>query len=217
MKPGFLAGAESPFATLRRWAQPSAATESCEFCNTSLGEEHRHLFELATRKLICVCDPCALRFENVVGRWKLIPRDARAVPGFQITDPQWESLALPIQLAFFFENSTLGKVIAMYPSPAGATESLLPLANWQELMEACGGNVRLQPDVEALLANRLGPIPRYWVAPIDLCFELVGLMRLHWRGLSGGEKVWGEVEGFFGRLEARAKAGVPASCETVHV
>jgi hypothetical protein len=138
------------------------------------------------------------------------------LPNFQITDAQWESLALPIQLAFFFESGSASKVIAMYPSPAGATESLLPLSNWHELMEACGRSVQLQPDVEALLANRLGAIPKYWIAPIDLCFELVGLMRLHWRGFSGGDKVWSEVEGFFARLEERSKAVSTASPGRVH-
>jgi hypothetical protein len=221
MKPGLSTGAESPFATLRRLAQPAVVAEQCEFCSTALSEAHRHLFEPATRKLICVCDPCALRFENVVGRWKLIPRDARPLPDFQLTDAEWDSLALPIQLAFFFECSSTGKMVAMYPSPAGATESLLALTNWRELVETCGHNLQLQADVEALLVNRLGPAREYWVAPIDVCFELVGLIRLHWRGLSGGNKVWQEVERFFARLRQQDNLApgpsVPAaSCEEAH-
>jgi hypothetical protein len=221
MKPGLSTGAESPFGTLRRLAQPAAVAEQCEFCSVELTEAHRHLFEPATRKLICVCDPCALRFENVAGRWKLIPRDARPLPNFQLTDAQWDSLALPIQLAFFFECSRTGKMVSMYPSPAGATESLLPLTNWRELVENCGYRLQLQSDVEALLVNRLGPAHEYWLAPIDVCFELVGLIRLHWRGLSGGDKVWGEVELFFARLKDRAStapaASVPAApCEEAH-
>ena len=60
--------------------------------------------------MVCACDPCALRFQDVVGgRFKLIPRGARTLPGFEITDAQWEQLALPISLAFFFHNGTTGK------------------------------------------------------------------------------------------------------------
>ncbi len=29
-------------------------------------------------------------------------------------------------------------------------------------------------------------------------------MRTHWRGLSGGEEVWTEIDTFFARLEQRA-------------
>ena len=35
----------------------------------------------------------------------------------------------------------------------------------------------MQPDVEALLVNRVGGRRLYYLAPIDVCFELVGLMR----------------------------------------
>ena len=145
-----------------------------------------------------------MRFENVVGRWKLIPRDATTLPQFKLSDADWDSLALPIQLAFCFESTSAQRVIALYPSPAGATESLLPLAQWQALKAANPGLERLQPDIEALLINRLRPLPAYWIVPIDLCFELVGRIRLHWRGLSGGDEVWREVERFFVNLDARA-------------
>ena len=49
----------------------------------------------------------------------------------------------------------------------------------------------------------------YYLAPIDVCFELVGLMRMHWRGLSGGEEVWREIDQFFERLQARARPVTP--------
>jgi hypothetical protein len=88
----------------------------------------------------------------------------------------------------------------MYPSPAGATESLLTLANWEALMADNPALAEMQPDVETLLANRLHGGSEYYLAPIDVCFELVGLIRLHWRGFSGGDKVWQEMERFFARL-----------------
>ena len=44
-------------------------------------------------------------------------------------------------MAFFFFNSSLGRMAAFYPSPAGATESLLPLATWEEILEAAGSSL----------------------------------------------------------------------------
>jgi hypothetical protein len=63
----------------------------------------------------------------------------------------------------------------------------------------------MQPDVEALLLNRCGARRLAYVAPIDACFGLAGVIRLHWRGLSGGPEVWREVDAFFARLDASAR------------
>ena len=95
---------------------------------------------------------------------------------------------------------------ATYPSPAGATESLLPLDSWQTLASNNPLLTRITPDVEALLVNRVDRRREYYIVPIDLCFELVGLIRLHWRGLSGGDSVWKEIADFFNRLK---KAALP--------
>jgi hypothetical protein len=187
-------------ATLRRFTQRPRKGQSCEFCSEELAAEHRHVLEISTRKIVCACTACALRFENGVGKWKLIPRNPRRLSGFQMTADQWEALSLPINLAFFCHSTPIGKVIALYPSPAGATESLLPLYNWEMLTAQNPSLKEMTPDVEALLANRLNERGEYYIAPIDLCYELVGLIRLHWRGLSGGERVWEEIKVFFDRL-----------------
>jgi hypothetical protein len=124
-------------STLRRLAKPIPRSERCALCSVSISPAHRHLLEVASRKIICACDSCALRFQDVVGgRFKLIPRDARALPELRLGEAEWERLALPINLAFFFHNSAAGKWTAMYPSPAGAMESLLPLESWNELVAA---------------------------------------------------------------------------------
>jgi hypothetical protein len=208
----------TPVATLRRFAktrQVSApAREYCELCRAPLAPEHRHLLEMATHKITCSCDPCALRFELVVdGRYKLIPRDAQALTGFHLDDAQWEDLALPIDLAFLVRSTPAKRVIALYPSPAGATESLLTLSAWDALVADNPVLEKMQPDVEALLVNRTGGHRIYYIAPIDACFELVGLMRRHWRGLHGGEEVWREIDAFFTRLEQRARTDY---CAPVH-
>ena len=199
------------FATLRRFAgapknngaPPPPEVEHCELCSIRLAPTHRHLLEMATRRIVCSCDPCALRFENVLeGKFKLIPRDTRPLPDFQITDMEWEGLSLPISLAFFFYDTPNKKMAAYYPSPAGATESLLPLTAWEALVVANPILRQLQPDVETLLVNRTHETREYFIAPIDVCFELVGLIRVHWRGFSGGEEVWTAINGFFNRLKS---------------
>jgi hypothetical protein len=67
----------------------------------------------------------------------------------------------------------------------------------------------LEPDVEALLVNRVGQASEsstaeYYFAPIDECFRLVGLIRMSWKGLSGGTEVWVEISRFFSPLKERA-------------
>jgi hypothetical protein len=200
----------TPVATLKRFARTrrvgGPVREYCELCRAPLAPEHRHLLEVAAHTILCACDPCALRFEMVLdGRYRLIPRDARALPEFHLDDAQWDDLALPIDLAFIVHSTPARRVIALYPSPAGATESLLTLSAWEALVADNPVLRDMQPDVEALLINRVGPRRLYYIAPIDVCFQLVGLMRRHWRGLSGGEEVWHEIDGFFERLMQGAR------------
>ena len=200
----------SSFATLRRLAgaasnngpAPVPEPEHCDLCSVAVPPVHRHLLEMSNRQIACACDPCALRFENVIGgSFKLIPRDTCALPDFRMSDLEWEGMSLPINLAFLFYSTLKQKMMALYPSPAGATESLLPLTAWESLVAAnpilCG----MQHDVEALLVNRVEEAREYFLAPMDICFELVGLIRVHWRGLSGGEELWNEIDAFFGRLK----------------
>jgi hypothetical protein len=192
--------------TLRRFRERRSDEEKCEFCGAGLEPAHRHLLEVAKRRVVCTCSPCAFRFQDVVGgRFKLIPREIRDLPDFDLTDSEWENLALPINLAFFFYSTPQQKTNAMYPSPAGATESLLPLTAWASLVERNSALATIEPDVEALLVNRVGGKREHYIVPIDLCFELIGLIRVHWRGLSGGDQVWEEVEKFFSKLKASAR------------
>jgi len=80
----------------------------------------------------------------------------------------------------------------------------------RELLDANAALSTLVPDVEALLVNRVGERRDYFIAPIDRCYELVGLLRVYWRGLSGGTEVWERVGGFFNELRSSARAK-PAS------
>ena len=200
MNPSSASEPASPIPALRRLARRPVEGELCEFCSVPLRTAHRHLLETASRKLVCACDGCALRFDSAIGRWKLLPRDSRRLGGFELTDAQWNSLGLPIELAFLFHNTLEGRTVAMYPSPAGATEATVSASSWAAILEDNPVLGAMQPDVEALLVNRLKETREYYLAPLDVCFELVGRIRLHWRGFSGGDRVWEEMEAFFSRL-----------------
>ena len=143
-------------------------------------------------------------------RYKRVSRSAHVLTNFAMNDGQWESLLIPINLAFFFHSSIEGRMVALYPSPAGAVESLLSLEAWNEIAESNPVLHRLRPDIEALLVNRVGHAhemarAEYYIAPIDECFKLVGLIRSNWRGLSGGTEVWTEIGTFFARLRSAAE------------
>jgi len=196
------------FAALRRFARARPVIERCDFCSAELGELHQHLIEPERRRLICVCGACAILFGSQgETAYRRVPRRIRYLPDFRMTDAQWEGLLIPIQLAFFFHSSTAGRVIALYPSPAGPTESSLDLAMWDEVAQDNPALKRMSPDVEGLLVNRsarAGGAPDYFIAPIDECFKLAGMIRANWRGLSGGEEVWKEIGRFFADLKTRS-------------
>lgn len=111
---------------------------------------------------------------------------------------------LPIQLAFFFNSTPDNKIVAMYPSPAGPTESLLMLDAWTDIVRENPLLAKMEPDVEALLVNRVRDTREYFIAPIDKCYELVGLIRAKWTGLSGGMEVWRDIDKFFATLKERS-------------
>jgi hypothetical protein len=192
-------------AALRRFVRPRSGAEKCELCNTELQSVHEHLLELARRKILCSCQACALLFGNeAAARHRRVPRNVRLLEDFRMTDAQWDGLMIPINLAFFFRSTPESKVLALYPSPAGAVESLLDLSCWQELVEQNPSLKDLRPDVETLLVNRVMVPHKYFVAPIDECYRLVGLIRTHWLGLSGGSEVWKQIGQFFMDLERRS-------------
>jgi hypothetical protein len=201
---------DSAFAALRQFARKRAPVERCEMCSLELPPDHEHLVEPLNRKLICACDACAILFEGQSGtKFKRVPRRVLFLRDFHLTDAQWDGLMVPIEMAFFFKSTPLGKVIALYPSPAGPTESLLSLDTWADIAEMNPALGAMEPDVTALLVNRVGHArgsapAEYYLVPIDECYKLVGLIRTHWRGLSGGTEVWREIAGFFASLKKKA-------------
>ncbi len=166
---------------------------------------------MRTRDLQCACRPCALLFDRpaaAAGHVRLVPERRLRIMDFELDDLAWEELRLPVDIAFFFRSSQAGRVVAMYPGPMGATESLLEFEAWEALETANPVLSTLEEDVEALLVDRAHGANGHWVVPIDVPYELAGLIRVQWRGLTGGKAVWQEIGRFTGELDRTAR---PAS------
>jgi hypothetical protein len=183
-----------------------ASEDRCELCETTIPDDHRHLLNLVERRIECVCESC----------WALRSGDAeyRPVGGrtlwladLDVPDEVWASFQIPIGLAFFMESSVAGCVVALYPSPGGATESELHFSSWSRMLELNPVLAELEADIEGLIVNRLSEPACYAIAPIDRCYELTGTIKANWEGISGGPKVRDAVSGFFAELRSQA---VPA-------
>jgi hypothetical protein len=192
-------------------AEREAALERCELCSAPIAPEHRHLLDVATRELKCVCRACSVLFADAAasaGHFRLVGDRRLRIDDLELSDAAWEELRLPVDIAFLIRSSAAGRVQAFYPSPMGPTESQLPLDAWAQLEAANPVLAGLEPDVEALLVNRARGVREYWLVPVDDCYALVGLIRTRWRGLTGGSEVWKEIRAFFDDLDRRAR---PAS------
>ena len=101
----------SAIGLLRRFVRPRAvAAERCDLCGAELAPEHTHLFEPPTRQLVCSCEACAILFSGQTEtKYRRVPRRVRYLADFRLSDAQWESLMLPIGMAFFFHSSPAGK------------------------------------------------------------------------------------------------------------
>lgn len=192
--------------------QEQEQVERCEMCAEPISAEHGpgsghgHVVDVETRALKCTCRPCYLLFAPqgaAGGRYRAVPERYRYAPSVPLAASTWESIGIPVRMAFFFTNSATEQTTAFYPSPAGATESLLPLDAWSELLDATPRLADLEADVEALLVykNDDGSFECFAV-PIDACYQLVGLVRVYWKGFDGGEEAWNAIDGFFGDLRS---------------
>jgi hypothetical protein len=121
-----------------------------------------------------------------------------------VPDDLWASFQIPIGLAFFMESTVTACVVAMYPSPAGATESELHFDSWSRMRERNPVLQDMEPDIEGLIANRLSDPPMYVIAPIDRCYALTGMIKANWEGISGGAGVETAVARFFEQLRSEA-------------
>jgi Family of unknown function (DUF5947) len=178
----------------RRSAVTAATVERCDLCAVTVPERHRHVLDLRSSELQCVCPGCALLFEREAagrGHYRLVPRDRLRLPEFAPAE-----LGVPVGLAFFVVGAA-GGTVAHYPSPVGATEWDVDADAWREARERCPALRDLQPGVQAFLVNTARGAREHWIVPIDDCYRLVALIRAEWTGLSGGDRVWPAIDRFF--------------------
>lgn len=185
-------------------ASPDPSVEVCDLCGITIPEDHRHLLHLTERRIVCSCEACwAMRS----GEGDYRPTGNRTVwlTDLKVPDDLWAGFQIPIGLAFFMNSTVTGCVVAMYPSPAGATESELHFESWARMTALNPILGKLEPDIEGLIVNRLSDPPMYAIAPIDRCYALTGAVKATWEGISGGTGVEGAVTRFFEALSHEAQ------------
>jgi hypothetical protein len=200
----------------RNRADAEPDVERCEMCAELIADEHQHVVNVAGRQLMCVCRACYLLFTDTDAelRYRAVPDRCLAFPDFALDRRTWESLQIPVGVAFFFNNSALLRTVAFYPGPAGACESELDLDAWNAISAADPRASLLTDDVEALLVrvpetdgSEDGEFakPQSYLVPIDACYEFVGRLRMLWRGFDGGQQAREFIDGFFAQIAARAR------------
>jgi hypothetical protein len=192
---------------LGRLARPAPVqqTEKCELCGRPLSDEHRHLLELNERRILCACEPC-LAMKSGLENYCPVSTRTLWLDDFVFPDELWSAFQLPVGLAFFMRSTGTNSVVALYPSPAGATECELHLESWDKLVEMNPILLDLEADAEALVVNRMVGAHQHAIVPIDECYRLVGLIKSTWQGISGGSAIEDAVPKFFDYV--RDKAGV---------
>jgi hypothetical protein len=187
---------------------PQRGGERCEMCAEAIVDAHQHVVDVEGRQLMCVCRGCYLLFTDSEAalRYRAVPDRYLTFADVALDRGRWEALQIPVGLAFFFRNSALGRTVAFYPGPAGATESELELAAWNEIRAAEPRVDLLADDTEALLVRTGGDgTVQCHLVPIDACYEFVGRLRLLWHGFDGGVEVRRYVDDVFGDLAERSR------------
>lgn len=206
------AASGGPLGALQRIAQAPprpVPDERCDMCGTAVTEEHSHVVNVETRALLCTCRACYLLFTapDAALKYRAVPERYLSFPDFRLSPADWDDLQIPVGMAFFFRNSQLGRTVAFYPGPAGATESQLALDAWDRIRADNPQLDTLLPDVEALLVRARERSTAFdcYLVPIDACYELVGYLRRLWKGFDGGSEARRQIEEFFASVAARSR------------
>jgi hypothetical protein len=196
-----------PLAGIVGTRPPPAPGEACDLCSEPVPDDHRHVVDLERRSLLCACQGCSLLFVDAgTGRYRTVPDRYLRIAPFTLPPQAWAALQIPVGMAFVVANTPLDRTVAFYPSPGGATESELPLDAWADVVAANPGLDRVEPDVEAVLVRTTLHDHQCFVVPVDRCYELVGVLRLHWRGFDGGQEVREHIDAFFAEIDGRSRA-----------
>ena len=209
MPNGTLAGAGAGVrhaSSVRASGAPPA--ERCELCSAGLAHEHPHLVELASRQIVCACDACATALRRNGGReiTSASPARAQLLTDFrddrramgESADSHQHGVLLPFQ-----PGESSGHALSQ-PGRRGRVAASARCVE-RDREEESLALAQLQPDIEALLVNRVGHAhgssrAEYYIAPIDECYRLVGLIRMptgkgspEARGLGGDRAFFSEL------------------------
>lgn len=182
---------------------PEVEVEKCSFCGRRLAEDHRHLVDLSVMKFMCTCEMCMITMP-AKGNYKPLPQRYLQLEDFNLPDELWAYFLIPVNMAFFVMSTVRQGTVAYYPAPTGATESKLKMEPWQELQLLNPILNDLTPDLEAFLINRLEDSNQYFIVPVDICYKLIGMIRIAWKGIFGGTEVNKVINNFFKELNERS-------------
>lgn len=198
--------AAPPGSLLEQRSAQMHQLEQCEMCRTPVAARHGHVVDTKRRSLMCACRACFLLFTKDTGRrsrYRAVPERYLHDPARPVTCVEWEGLDIPVSSAFVLRAGTMAT--AFHPSPAGATERPLAPGFWTEFAAAHPLVAAAEADVEAILFRRTGDEVDCFLVPIDVCYRLVGTVRLYWSGVDGGRQVRDHIDELF--AEIRDKAG----------
>ena len=149
-------GYENAFGALRQFVRRKRDVERCELCSAEVGADHPHLIEPASRKLLCTCDACAILFSGMGTKYKRVPRRVLALADFHLSDGQWESLMIPISMAFFFRSTPDAGWSLFIPAPRERRSRCCRSKPGKTSRTPIPSLKEMEADVEALLVNRVG-------------------------------------------------------------
>ncbi|MFB9907839.1 DUF5947 family protein [Allokutzneria oryzae] len=175
-------------------------------CGTPVASGHGHVVDTGHRSLMCSCRACFLLFTQDTAhrsRYRSVPERYLWDPERPVTGAEWEGLGIPVGSAFLLRGDT--GVTAFYPSPAGATEHQLDPGAWAELAAGHPLLAVAELDVEAILFRSAERRVDCFLVPIDVCYRLVGTVRLHWTGLDGGHQVREHIDELFAEIRDKAR------------
>lgn len=184
-----------------------SSQERCELCRVEIERVHRHLVNTDTREILCACRACSLLFYNKgagSGYYRLIPERILNLNPDHRWRELFDLLEIPVGVVFFFFNSSLSRYVALYPGPAGATESILDTSAWEKFSRDDPDLLGIEDDIEAVIVRSDISSINAFIVPIDQCYSLVGNLRKQWRGFDGGAEAKAIINVFFNTLRTNS-------------
>ena len=142
---------------------------------------------------MCACRPCYLLFMPGGaggGRYRAVPDRYVALPGVAVPRPVGRAADPGRRGVLLLQLARPTQVRRLLPGPGRCHRvAAAPRRAGSGSRDADPALADLEADVEALLV-RAAPTgdPACYIVPIDACYELVGHLRLLWKGFDGGQE-----------------------------